>query len=226
MADAIELYMNVGTPTGALVRGLSDSGAFTMGPFYQGQLLKLRVYPVIPTGVLVPMPGAAQFSKVDLTNLDLQVVIGPRAGASSVKAAQYTWAKQTANDSEGKSGYFYANLDLNTTDLNTAIGTSDTYDTYIEFQLSRGGLPFAPAYQSAIQIISAVLDPSGAAAVPTPAASYLTAAQCFNLFVMWNNALAAGGANAGRNVIFVSPDSAHTRELGVGNAAEPIDNAT
>src|SRR5262249_12645984 len=107
---------------------------------------------------------------------------------------------------------------------NTAISTSDTYSTYMEFLLSRSSSNFAAVYQAQISILAAVKDPGGAASAPTPAASYLTAAQCYNLFVAWRNDLIA--ANKGRNVIFLSPDGTHTRELGVGNSAEPIDNAS
>lgn len=218
------MFLNLSPPTGAAVKGLNDATTFVLGPFYQGQLLPLRIYPVISTGAVLPTSNQNLFSKVSLTNLDLQVVVGPRAGAESILAAQYTWSKQVANDSEGKSGYFYANLDLNTTNLNTAISTSDSYSTYIEFELSRSGATFAPVYQAGIQILAVVKDPGGAASAPTPATSYLTAAQCYNLFVAWRNDLIA--ANAGRNVVFLAPGAAHTRELGVGDSGEPIDNAT
>jgi hypothetical protein len=42
---------------------------------------------------------------------------------------------------------------------------------------------------------------------------------------MWNNTLAASGANNGRTITLVSPDGTHTREIGVDNSAAPIDNA-
>lgn len=224
MADAIEVYLDISTPTGRLVKGLGDATPFTLGPFYQGQLLPLRVYPVVFNGKLVPSPGELQFSKVSLTGLELQVAVGPRAGAEAIKAAQYTWSKQVGADSESKSGYFYANLDLNTTDLNTYIGTSDSIFVYFEFILSRAGSTFAPVHQAYVQLLAVVKDPGSASSAPTPAASYLTAAQCYNLFVAWRNDLIT--ANKGRNIVLLSPDGTHTRELGVGDSAEPIDNAS
>lgn len=219
MADAIELFLDISTPTGAAVKSLSDLASVQIGPFYQGSLLKLRVTPVTPTGSKVSPP---YFAKVPITTLNLLVTVGQRAGAEAIKAAQYTWSQQLTADTEGKSGYFYADLNLNTTDLNTAIGTADTYQTYIEFQLSRSGGAYSPVFQQLITILSVVKDPAGAASIPTPSANYLTMEQCFNLFVAWRNDIIP--ANAGRNIVLLSPGGTHTRELGVDDSAAPIDN--
>ncbi len=219
MADAIELFLDVSTPQGAAVKSLSDKNAFTLGPFYQGSLLQLRITPVVPTGSTVTAP---YYAKVPITNLDLQAYIGPAAGNESILASQPTWTKQLTADTEGKSGYFYASLNLNTTELNTAIATSAFYDTYFEVLLSRSGAAFSPVFQSLIRVMAVVKGPAGAASTPTPTVDYLTRDQAMNLFVLWRNDLVA--ANAGRNIVLLSPDGAHTRELGVGNSAEPIDN--
>ncbi len=221
MADAIELYLDLSTPQGALVKGLSDRSAAVLGPFYQGSALNLRVFPVVSNGRTVAGPF---FDRVALDNLDFELVLGPRAGATAILAAQYVWAKQSAADTEGKSGYFYATLDLNTTEMNTAMASEDTLTRHLEFRLKRTGGVFGPVCQVSVQIIAAVKDPSGAASIPTPAPSYLTRDECLALFVQWNNAIVP--ANAGRNVILLSPDGTRTRELGVANDASPIDNAT
>ena len=220
MADAISLYLDISIPQGRLIKSLTDAGTFVLGPFYQGQLLKLRIYPVTVAGAIAPT-----ITKVPLTNLDLQVAVGPRAGAEAIKAAQYIWNKQIAADTDGESGYFYADLDLNTTDLNTAVGTNDTLSTYFEFLLSRASAAFAPVHQTAVTILSVVKGPGSAASTPTPAAAYLTEAQCYNLFVLWDNRVRA--QNNGRVPIFVSPDGSHTRECpGVDNDGSPTDNLT
>lgn len=219
MADAIPLYLDLSLPQGRLIKGLSDPAPFTLGPFYQGQLLSLRVFPVTVSGSVNQV-----VSQVSLTNLELWVAVGPRAGAEAIKAAQYTFAKQTVPDAEGLSGYFYADLDLNTTDLNTAIGTSDTYTTYFEFLIARGANTHRPVHNVPVNIIARVRD-VGAASLPTPAASYLTADQCYSLFVLWNNALRP--ANNGRSIKILSPDGSHTRESGgVDNDGSPTDNLT
>lgn len=222
MADAISIYLDLSTPQGAIVKGLNDRTNVTLGPFYQGQLLRMRFYPVIPTGNQIAGPF---FSKVALDNLDLQVAIGPRAGAQAILAAQYVWTKQTVPDADGESGYFYADINLNTTEANAAIGTSDSLNTFFEILLSRAGGNFAPVHQAQIAILAVVKDPGAAAAIPTPAPSYLTAAEIYNLFVMWDNRLRP--ANNGRVPIFTSPDGAHTREApGVDNDGLPTDNLT
>lgn len=219
MADAIELFIDVSTPTGAAVKSLTDASPVAIGPFYQGALLKLRVTPVVPTGSKVSTPF---YAKVPISTIEMLATVGQRAGAEAIKAAQYTWSKQLTADAEGKSGYFYADLNLNTSDLNTAIGSSDTYGTYFEIQFSRSGGAYSPVFQSAITLLAVVKDPGSAASIPTPTESYLTLAQSYNLFVAWRNDLIP--ANAGRNVIFLSPDGTRTRELGVDNNAAPIDN--
>lgn len=225
MADAIEIYLDLGKPTGAAVKGLNDASPVILGPFYQGQLLRLRVFPVVANGAVIPAPGGTLFDKVSISNMEMRVAVGPRAGAEAVKAYQPTWAKQVGVDTEGKSGYFYADLDLNTTDLNNAIATAEFYDTYIEFGIQRSGATtFAPVYQQAVRVLAVVKDPGSASSTPTPTDQYLTAAQCYNLFVAWRNDLIA--ANAGRNVVFASPDTTHTREMGVDNIAAAIDNFT
>lgn len=220
MADAIKLYLNLGTPQGSLVKGLSDATPFVLGPFYQGSALNLRIYPVVPTGTGIVAPF---FSQLAIDSLDIQVAVGPRAGAESILANQYTWSRQTAFDSENDRRYFYASLDLNTTNLNAAVGTSDSYQTYFEILLSRGST-FVAVFNTAITINAVVKDPAGAASAPTPAASYYTASQIDALFVRWNNALFS--ANAGRNIVLLSPSGTRTRELGVGDSAEAIDNAS
>lgn len=217
MADAIELYLDLSTPQGALAKSLTDRTPPVFGPFYQGQKINLRVFPVVPTGNTI----GTLFSKVDLANLTFEFVIGIRTGANQIYVAQYVWTKQVANDAEGKSGYFYATVDLNTTELNNAI-TAESLAVFAEFRIGRGAAAAGPAHQVAVTIYAAVKDPSGAASIPTPAAEYLTAAQCKALFVQWRNDLDA--ANAGRNVVFSSPDATKTREIGVANDGSGIDN--
>lgn len=219
MADAIEIYLDISTPQGGLFKSLLSREAFALGPFYQGAALQLRVFPVVPTGNAV----GTIFSKVALNNLDFELVLGLRAGTNVIYAAQYVWTKQLVADAEGKSGYFYATFDLNTTELNAAL-TGETLAIYLEFRLARGAAGRQPVHQAGATIYAAVKDPSGAASIPTPTADYLTAAQCRALFVQWRNDLDA--ANAGRTLVFTSPDASKTRELGVGNDGAGIDNAS
>ena len=221
-ADAISLYVDLSTPQGALVRGLNDRSAFVLGPFYQSSLLQLRIYPVAPTGNQAIAPF---FSKLPLTNLDVRVAIGPAAGGEAIKAAQYVWTKQLVPDADGASGYFYADLDLNTTDLNNLVSTNAEITTQFEIALARGAGTYRPVFQQNIIVRPVVKDPGSAASIPTPTADYYTAAQIRQLFVPWDNRLF--NINWGRAPIFVSPDGSHTREApGVDNDGAPTDNLT
>lgn len=221
MADAIEIYLDLSKPQGGLFSSLTNLVPPAFGPFYQGSLLNLRIFPVVSTGSTTTAPF---FSLVPLANLDLQLVAGPAAGAEAIKAAQYTWTKQLVPDSEGKSGYFYATFDFNTTEMNALIGSAPVVVTQMDFLLKRGTGNFTPVFQTDITLKAVVKDPGGAASNPTPALSYMTRDECFNLFVMWDNRLRA--ANNGRGPILTSPDGTHTRELGVDNAGSPTDNLT
>lgn len=219
MADAIEIYLDLSTPLGAAVKGLDDPTPFSFSSFYQGALLPLRVFPVSRTANLRLAP---YYAKLPIDAMLLRVLVGPRAGTTSILAAQYTWTQQLTADADGKSGYFYGDLDLNTSAMNTAIGTAETYSTFIEFQLSRNGGTWTPVFQTTLSITATVLDPTGAVSVPTPAPTYLTADQCFAVFALWNNTLRP--SNAGRTIILTSPDGTKSREIGVGNDGALIDN--
>jgi len=218
MPAVLELFND--TWNGRLVRGVNNAEAVALPAFYQGDSVTIRYYPLLP----LDSARAPFFEKLALTSLTLQMVIGPRAGADAIKAAQYTWSKQSTPDAEGKLGYFYADLDLNTSELNTAIGTADQYSAFLEIKLAEGGKPYRVVFQGGFTLLATVKDPSSPAALPLPAPSYLTADECRELFVMWDNKLRAG--NAGRNVILVSPDGASTRELGVANDKSGVDNLT
>lgn len=213
----IDVYLDASDPT-KILRDLNGNTALPMS-FFQGSNVSLRVYIARPTGAVT----GARYAKVDISALSLQVAIGPRAGAEAIKAAQYTWTKQISPDSAGLSGYFYADIDLNTTDLNTAIGTSESYESYLEFRISESGASYRVITQAKFTLQSVVKDPGSASSTPTPSSSYLTRDECLELFVLWDNRNRSG--NAGRNVVLVSPDGAHTRTIGVDNDGAGIDYA-
>lgn len=217
-ADAISVYLDTSTPLGAIYKDALRA-PLNFGSVYQGATLSLRVYPCVATSNTVSSP---YISKLPLDTLDLQVVVGPAAGAEAIKAAQYTWQKQLTPDSDGESGYFYADLNLNTSEMATAIGSSETYSTKIAFLLSRNGGPYSCVHQTSITLLAVVKDPDSEITIPTPTQYYLTVAQAEAKFVMWDNRILP--QNAGRTLILVSPDSSHISETGVDNDGNPIEN--
>ena len=213
----IDLYLDVSDPF-KVYRDLNGTTALPIN-FFQGSKVAMHVYLVRPNGSLT----GARFSKIDITGMTLKCYVGRRAGAESLQAYQETWTLQTTADSAGQSGYFYATLSLATTELDTAIGSSDTYSTYLEFRLTESG-DTRVACQVSFTLLSIVKDPSSSVSLPSAAANYFTAEQCMDMFVMWNNA--ARAANNGRLVTLVSQDGTNTRALGVDNEGGAIDNLT
>jgi hypothetical protein len=210
MASTIDIYNDV--QNNVLYGSANASRPLVIPDLYQYGTLQLRWYPVRPTySVLPPF-----FSNVDLDQLTLKMAIGPRAGAESPISAQYTWTKAYTSGASGP-GYMYANLDLNTTEVNTAIGTSDSITSYFEITMSEDGVPRV-VYQTPVRIISAVTPPGSASSLPTPAASYLSREECMELFVKWAN------NQAGKTITLTSPDGTRDRIIGVRNDGSAQDD--
>lgn len=187
-----------------LVTNLSNGTPFQFGSFFQAEKINLQLYPVIPTNL---SPPSAAFSKVDISALLPFVYMGPRAGASALLAAQEVWTAVPA------SGYFAAVLDLNTTAMNTAIGTSDSITTLFEIQWSEAGVRRI-GYQSTVTVNSTVYDIAGASVLPSPAASYPTWQEARATFVKWlNNDV----SDRGKTVTLYSPDGTALRIIGVND---------
>ena len=217
MAAAIELWNDI--LNNRLVQGIKSTTEFKFGTLFQGSKLSIRYFPVLP------ILGAIQpdyFKKVNLSNLTLEIAVGPRAGTESLLAFQDVWTKQTGPDSDGVSGYMYADLDLNTSALNTAIGTSDTYSTFFEIRLSESGVKRV-TYQLGLNITSVVIGPGAAGSLPTPAQQYYTKAEIDELVVKWDNTVVQ---SRGKAVRLSSPDGTATRTLGVNDDKSPQDDLT
>lgn len=214
----IDLFLDVANP-GKVYSDLNGNSALPL-QFFQGSKVPMHVYLVRANGSLT----GTRFSKIDITGMTLACYVGPSAGAETLKAYQETWTLQTTADSAGQSGYFYATLDLNTAELTAAIGSSESYTaSKIEFRLTESG-DTRVVTQVAFTLNAIVKDPSSSVSLPSAASNYLTAQQCLDLFVMWNNL--ARPENNGRLVTLVSQDGSNTRALGVDNEGGAIDNIT
>lgn len=207
MADPVsaqlDLYNDI--VNNRMVVAKTDPTPFQIPQWYQYSQIGIRYYPLRPVGVTLP----PYFSNVLLASLTLQIAIGPRAGVEALLANQATWTKQYSADGSG-TGYMYGTLDLNTAQMNAAMGSFDSIDSYLEVYLSDNGVP-RPVFQSPIRIISTVITPGGGAALPTPAVTYYTKAEMDALFVKF-----FGNPN-GSTVTLPSPDGASGVIIGCNN---------
>jgi hypothetical protein len=214
------VYLDISTPQGAFVGGLESFQATPpdIGPFIQGQAITFHVHPVgpIPPTEANPNPG---YKHVGLAGLNFELVIGPRAGAGTVGLCSLDGGNWMATDGT----YWAGTIDLNTSAMNTAIGTADTLNTYLEFRIKQAALSdaYKPVAQIAIVVIASVRDPNAVASPTTPDPTYLTVGQGNVLYVKWNNMNDAN--NFGRSVIFASPSGLRGRGLGVDDDGSPID---
>jgi hypothetical protein len=206
MAAEIILYNDI--LNNKLVRGLTDNGEFTMPPLVQYGSYALKVYPVYPTKIFPP-----SFAKVNISGMTLTAGIGVRAGNESLYAYQGTFALNTTEY------YFYGNLDCNTSEMNTAIGTSDSISTYFELRLTESGVARV-TYQTAIKVYGAVDHVTAGGTLPTAAANYLTREECLAMFVKF----VGDSGDAGKTIALISPDGTKQRIIGVNDDGSAKDD--
>ena len=195
-ATPIDLYNDV--VNNVLVLGLNNKERFNISSrnIYQGSKIPIRWYPVRPTNSIT----APFFTLLPVSGLSLDICLGPRAGSESLLARQNVWV-------ENSGGYLEATLNLNTSELNTAISSSDSYSTFFEINLTDAG-DERPVYQDTVNIIPVVKGPGTSASLPTAAVEYLTAAQIRAEFVRFFN-----NPN-GSTIELLSPDGSHSRLIG------------
>jgi hypothetical protein len=226
MSAYIDLYIDVQSLPGRLVGGLTGGNPPVLTSLHQGSRLPLRIFPVKPTGLI---SSGSTYTAISVSDFSaIKIAVGPRAGTGSPYAqagagTSYAFTAQTSADADGLSNYFYGELNLNTTELNSAVGTAESIQAYLEVHLAIAGA-YRVVYQVPVIIAASVIPVSGSVSLPTAASEYLTRDEIFALFVAWDSS--AVTANRGRNIILLSPDGASTRELGVDDAKTPVDNLT
>lgn len=225
MNPDVDLYIDIQSQPGRMLAGLNGGNPPQFTGFFQGQHLQLRIWPVRPSGTSI---GNA-FTPVPLTAFDgIKIAVGKRAGTPTPLAlagmgTSYPFAAQTTPDSDGVSGYWSGELNLNTTAMNTEIGSNDTATAWLEIVVVRSGNPRV-ILQQQITITAVVLDPSGAVSLPGAATEYFTKDEIRALFVPWD---ARNRAEcSGRRIILTSPAGTATREIGVADDGSGVDNLT
>lgn len=210
MATELVLYNDI--VQRRIVPGLNSLDAsIALDEFSQGDQLKLQIWPVVPTyrGL------AAFYSKALIGNLDLRVGIGPRIGAEARLAAQDIWTAVV--DGEGY-GYFSATLDLNTSQMNTAIAAAEATgqdfitSNFVILTLETG-VPRV-TYDRPVKIKSRVIDYGAAVTLPSPVSSYYEKTQIDAMFASYVKWVNDAVGDRGRAIITLSLDGTRQRQFG------------
>lgn len=210
-ASDISLYNDI--VNNRLILGLNNAGSFSLPSQFQGSKLSLRYYPVVPTYSATP----PFFSQIDISSISPYLYIGPNAGTTALLASQETW---TTVLTQAPFGYFAATLDLNTTQLNSALGSLASLDSLIEIHISEAGVRRV-VYQGSVTVRATVYDIGGAVTLPSAAASYPTWIEALATFVKWNNNTAN---DAGKVITLISPSATKFRSIGVNDDGSALDD--
>jgi hypothetical protein len=135
MSAPIDLFIDIRSQPGRLVGGFYGGTSPAFREFFEYSELSLRVFPVLPTGLIT----GAQFAVLpDATFADvngLQLAIGARAGEVTPWVEALTWTKQTTADADGRKNYLYATVSLDTSELLAALGSASSITGYLEIQI-------------------------------------------------------------------------------------------
>lgn len=143
-----DLYID--TVSGTLVTGPLNPTLATMPRLTQGDTISLRIYLLART---TTYPLSSPFSVINNANLSLKVALGPKNGTagSTLYTQQFTWAKDAANQ------YFYADLPLNTTAINTLIGAAESATAWFEVEYTQNGFP-TTVFQQSVTVHAEVIE--------------------------------------------------------------------
>jgi len=208
MAAEKTWYLDI--TNGVFVTSLTNATPAPINSLFQGADFIVKLWPVIPTAI----PNAP-FTKAAITTLQCKMAIGPNAGATALLAYQGTWTQVV--DAGATTGYLTAEFNLNTTEMNTAIGNSASINSYFEIQIADNAL-YQIVYQQPITILSAVIDPTGAGSLPSASIRYMTWNDMLANCVLWT------GNGPGKAIDLLSPDGASHRIIGVNNDKSGLDD--
>jgi hypothetical protein len=210
MSAYITLYADIINKR--LVTSLTNSSAFNgVATAFQYAIYNFRVYPVKPNGNVT----GTLYTVLDLDNLTLKMGVGARSGSESLLAytAPGSWTKNYDSGASGP-GYFSGQFDLNTTEMNAAIGSSDSLSSYFEIQLGDSA-EYRTIYNAGITVYSTVMTSGAAATLPTAADQYYTKEEVAGLFAKLFGS---------ETITLQSPDGTRFRTLGVDNDGNAIDD--
>lgn len=171
----LDLYID--TYSRSLVVGPNNPANFTFPAIFQGDTISLRIYLLERTPTY---PLTTPYTIATNTDLSLKVGIGPKngTGGSSLYTQQFTWSK------DGQNQYFYADLPLNTSGINTLIGAAESASAWFEVEYTQNGYP-TTVFQQQVTLHAEVIE-TGTIEVP-PGETALSVEVANNLFVKTEN---------------------------------------
>lgn len=175
---------------------------------FQSNVRTLRVQVVDPTGNL-----SNPYSLVDLSSYGMRVSVGDPALTIGTTGGTVLALQDTFVWNSGGS-YFEADLALNTSNIDTFLGTLSNRTANFEINLTLSGNRITILQTSLV--LKAVVDELTSVA-PSPVDQYLTAAECKALFVKLVGDL-------GQRIVFRSANGVYGREIGVNDDGTGLDD--
>lgn len=196
---SLDLYID--TFSGEFVTGPTNATLFTLPNFKQGDVMPFRIWLLART---TSYPTISPFTVVNIAAISLKMAIGTKSGTGtgSHLVNQFSWNKSADNQ------YFYANVAFNTTELNSAIGSSESLSgKWLEIEFTQDGYP-TTVLQRQVTIDADVI--KGASTTLPAGQVAMTAEEANATFVK------KFGGN-GDSIILVSADGTKKRMLYVDN---------
>jgi hypothetical protein len=194
-----DLYVD--TYSGELVAGPANPALRAVPRLTQGDTVSLRIYLLERT---TTHPLGTPYTVASVSALSLKVALGPKNGTagSALYTQQFTWAKAPDNT------YFFADLPLNTTAINTLIGAAESASAWFEIEYTQGGFP-TTVLQKEVTINAEVIE-TGSIVVPSGQTA-MTAEEAHALFLtrLVQGAIVLENEASGKQVVlYVDEDGA------------------
>lgn len=181
-----------------------NGGVITLPPFNKYENVPFEIVIVEDDVTAV---GPPKFSRVDISPLSMSIALNDTYDVATPLAYQNTFAKDEIFN------VFSGSLSLNTSALNTWLGSSTYKDGIFEIEIQEGS-NVSKIYQATVRVNNSVAQVG--ATVPSPADEYYTKAQADQQFVK-------PVGDAGRQVTLTSPGNVYQRIFGVDDNGQPID---
>lgn len=172
----------------------------------------MNKYETIPLAIVIVEPAAPwtpnSFARIDITNISLKVAVNDTLDDSSPLAEQASFTKDTSTNT------FYGNLELNTANFNSWLGSSASKTAYFEIEATEGVAPRTKIYSKAVTVLNSVMQPTTTS--PDPLKEYYTKQEMEGLFVQFR-------LQPGQTISIPNPANTHERVLGCQDDATELD---